>query len=76
MKKAIRYVITCVLFLIATFGTVSSSSRVDKATVQDDPACRNACFTEYQTCFFAAYPSKPEMQKCLAAYHHCIAHCK
>ena len=76
MRKATRYVVTCLLFLIATFGTVSSSSRVRTPKDQDDPACRDACFREYQSCFFAAYPSKRATQKCLAAYHHCIGQCK
>jgi len=76
MRKAICFVALCTLLSIATFSTVSGGSPAPKAQDQDDAACRNACFVEYQSCFFAAYPSKPEMNKCLAAYRHCIAHCK
>ena len=76
MKKAIRLAALCTLLSIATFGTVASSSPAAQKQDQLDPACQNACFVVYQSCFFAAYPVKHEMQKCLAEYHHCISHCK
>ena len=76
MRKALLYLAICVSLLMATFGTVSSRSFAPKAQDQDDPACRDACVREFQSCYQAAYPSKPEGQKCLAAYRHCIAHCK
>jgi hypothetical protein len=76
MRKLARYLIRCTVLLVVTFGTASSNAPAIRAQDADDPACRSSCFVEFQACYFAAYPSRPETNKCLAAYRHCIAHCK
>ena len=76
MRRLARYLLLCTVLLLVGYGILSSNSVSPRAQDQDDPACRDICFQQFQACYFAAFPSRPETHKCLAAYRHCIAHCK
>lgn len=75
MKKLTRYLLPCFVLLVLTFGTVSSNTLAPRPQNEDDPACSFNCFVQFQACYFAAFPSRSEGNKCVAAYRHCIAHC-
>lgn len=77
MRRLTRYLVLCTLLMLVAFGTLSSNSPAPRAQTDHDldPACQFSCFVEFQACYFAAFPSKSEGNKCNAAYKHCIAHC-
>jgi hypothetical protein len=76
MRRLTRPVVLCSVLLLTVFGTLSNNLLAPRAQDQDDPACRQSCFLEFQTCYFAALGSKSAGNKCLAAYKHCVAQCK
>jgi len=76
MKKYFRYLTLCALLSLLTFGSsASSNSSAARPQRPLDPVCVSACQQIFSECFANA-PTPADQHQCLAAYRHCIAHCK
>jgi hypothetical protein len=66
MNKIVRYLALCVVILLVTLGSSTSSNHTAARVPAQDEACQQACEDQLLECFFSVQ-TRSDGNKCIAA---------